>query len=235
MEKTIKKIKFYESDRKILKCIEPVVEAIAKSFGNNCEVVLHSLEDLSKSIIKIENGYVTGRKIGSPITNLGIKFLKEADTLKKDITGVYFEKTRDGKILKSITVIIRNSRGKPIGLLCININLSITFIQMINNFVPKKSNSKKGFLPEYFGVSMEELIKKSLEEAILNIDKKEKISQINKNKLIILELYKKGIFDIKGAIDLIAQEIGVSRYTVYNYLKEVKIKFRSELKKPYKG
>jgi predicted transcriptional regulator YheO len=31
-----------------------------------------------------------------------------------------------------------------------------------------------------------------------------------------------GIFEIKGAVDIIAAELGVSKFTVYNNLSEVK-------------
>jgi len=223
-EENIKKIRLNQNDKKILKALEPVVEAIAKLFGDNCEVVLHSLEDLSKSVIKIENGHVTGRKIGSPITDLGIKILRSADTSQKNVVGSYFSKNRDGKMLKSVTALLRNSAGKPIGLLCINIDLSVSLIELLKNFTPT-FNNKQGGSPEYFMISVEELVRKSLEEVISNVNKQRKIPLVDKNKLIVFELYKKGIFDIKGAIDLIAQEIGVSRYTIYNYIREARIKF----------
>ncbi|MBE3114904.1 MAG: helix-turn-helix domain-containing protein, partial [Actinobacteria bacterium] len=35
-------------------------------------------------------------------------------------------------------------------------------------------------------------------------------------------LQKKGIFLVKGNIDKIANKLNVSRYTIYNYLSEIK-------------
>jgi predicted transcriptional regulator YheO len=43
-----------------------------------------------------------------------------------------------------------------------------------------------------------------------------------KNKIIVCELIKKGMFDIRGAIDIAARELSVSRYTIYNYIREHK-------------
>ena len=60
-----KLIRLNKNDRAVLQALETVVEGIAAAFGSNCEVVLHSLEDLGHSVIKIENGYVTGRDIVS--------------------------------------------------------------------------------------------------------------------------------------------------------------------------
>jgi predicted transcriptional regulator YheO len=48
------------------------------------------------------------------------------------------------------------------------------------------------------------------------------VSASEKNRMIIAGLARKGIFDIKGAIDIVAKEIGVSKYTIYHYLREVK-------------
>lgn len=43
------------------------------------------------------------------------------------------------------------------------------------------------------------------------------------HKLKIVEvLDEKGVFLIKGAVDDVANAIGVSRYSVYNYLDEIR-------------
>ena len=88
--------------------MDPIVEGVAKLFGRNCEVVLHSLNDLQHSIIKIKNGEITGRKLGSPVTDLSIKILKEIN-FSGDNVSSYYTKTKDGKILKSVTIVIKNT------------------------------------------------------------------------------------------------------------------------------
>jgi len=44
-----------------LESLKPVVDGIATMFGKNCEVVLHDLRNLERSIVAIANGHVTGR------------------------------------------------------------------------------------------------------------------------------------------------------------------------------
>lgn len=53
-------------DAKLLELLEQIAKAIAAQFGSNCEVVLHELSGKSaySSIVAIENGHVTGRKVG---------------------------------------------------------------------------------------------------------------------------------------------------------------------------
>ena len=52
-----------ESERETL-C--RIAKAIAAQFGSNCEVVVHEISECStsNSIIAIENGHVSGRKLG---------------------------------------------------------------------------------------------------------------------------------------------------------------------------
>jgi len=214
-------LKLTIGDKQILHAIEPIVEAIAKLFGSNCEVVLHSMEDFQHSIIKIENGHVTDRTIGAPLTNFAVEILKNVDLLKNDVTESYYSETNDGRKLKSITTLIRNDSGNPIGFLCINFDMSVPLINLINEFSPAQKSGSKN-IHEDFVSSAEDLIKKSLKKAISATKNQKRVSSNEKNKLIVFQLFGKGIFDIKGAVELVAQEIGVSRYTVYNYLKEAK-------------
>ena len=53
-------------DAKLLEMLEQIAKAIAAQFGSNCEVVIHELSGKSaySSIVAIENGHVTGRKVG---------------------------------------------------------------------------------------------------------------------------------------------------------------------------
>ena len=39
---------------------------------------------------------------------------------------------------------------------------------------------------------------------------------------IVENLEQKGIFDVKGAVEYVAERLGVTNFTVYNYLKTVR-------------
>jgi len=49
-----------------------LAKTIAEMFGKKCEVLIHDFSNPQHSIIAIENGPVTGRKIGDPITDLAL-------------------------------------------------------------------------------------------------------------------------------------------------------------------
>lgn len=214
-------------DREILEAIKPIVDGIAGFLGENCEVLLHSFESLDCSVMYIQNGHITGRKGGSPITDLGMKILKDSAGAGKDITGCYYSKTADGKILRSMTITIRNEAKKPIGMMCVNMNMSAPLIDVLNVF-SGAGKQAGGESPENFVTSLDDLVKTTLRETITSISSHTNIPNHEKNKTIVCELIKKGIFEIRGAIDIVARELSLSRYTIYNYIRENRFSNKKE-------
>ena len=107
----------------ILKNFVPVAKALARTFGKNCEVILHDVKDLEHSIVLIENGHITGRQIGAPMTDLGLYFLKSDLFKDTDYVANYQTQNKDGKKLKSTSIFIRDDHRKIVGFLCINFNV----------------------------------------------------------------------------------------------------------------
>lgn len=227
MEKSSTKIGLSKEDKAILRSLEAIVEGVAEVFGSSCEVVLHSLEDTSSSVVKIVNGNVTGRKVGAPLTDFLAEILRKADSLEKDVIGSYYNKLDNGRLLKSVSTLIRNTHGKPIGFICINIDLSAPLSDFLTGFLPVHGESSKNII-EHFPISVKDLISRTLEMVIADVNNRIEVPPSEKNKLITQELYKRGIFNVRGAIDLIAKEMGVSRYTVYNYIREAKVEIGEE-------
>ena len=67
---------FTDEDRAILISYKAVVDGVSALIGEHCEIVLHSLEDIEHSAICIANGHNTNRQVGSPITDLALKSLR---------------------------------------------------------------------------------------------------------------------------------------------------------------
>ena len=61
----------------IIKILAPIAKTISATFGKNCEVVLHDFSGPQHSVIAIENGHVTGRKVGDPITDFALASWRE--------------------------------------------------------------------------------------------------------------------------------------------------------------
>lgn len=219
-----------KSNRKILENYSTIIKAIAKTFGENCEVVLHDASDLEHSIIMIENGHLTGRKIGSPMTDMGLYFLKSDLFRDTGFVANYQTESKDGKKFKSTSIFIKDEKMTIIGFLCINyaIDYLLETRNKIDDFCAIDKDAynidlKKEIKGEIFSDNINDLLdglfKRAQEKVGIQIEKMKKNEKMELVKL----LHKKGVFLVKGNIDKIAAKLNVSRYTIYNYLSELKI------------
>lgn len=208
---------FTQSDRDLLRSYDAVVDGLALLIGSHCEIVLHSLEDLEHSVIRINNGEHTGRKLGSPITSLALQKLHELDKQQSQRPQVYFTRAKSGVLMKSMTIAIRNHTDRVIGLLCINLNLDVPFSQIMATFMPPEVQPD---FEVHFANSVDELVIHTLEHTLEEVSNDRNVSNNAKNRQIVLNLFEKGIFDIKDAINQVADRLNISKHTVYLYIRQ---------------
>ncbi|AIR05717.1 MULTISPECIES: helix-turn-helix transcriptional regulator [Enterobacteriaceae] len=213
---------FEQTDFEILKSYEAVVDGLAMLIGSHCEIVLHSLQDLKCSAIRIANGEHTGRKIGSPITDLALRMLHDMTGADSSVSKCYFTRAKSGVLMKSVTIAIRNRDQRVIGLLCINMNLDVPFSQIMSTFVPPETQDQEVPSSVNFASSVEDLVMQTLEFTIEEVNADRNVSNNAKNRQIVLNLYEKGIFDIKDAINQVADRLNISKHTVYLYIRQFK-------------
>ncbi|WP_407274137.1 helix-turn-helix transcriptional regulator [Dickeya ananatis] len=211
---------FTQTDYEILKSYEAVVDGLAMLIGDHCEIVLHSLDDLKCSAVRIANGEHTGRKIGSPITDLALRMLHDMAGEDSSVSRAYFTRAKSGVLMKSVTIAIRNREQRVIGLLCINMNLDVPFSQIMQTFLPPEIKEVASSVN--FASSVDELVAQTLEFTIEEVSADRNVSNNAKNRQIVLNLYEKGIFDIKDAINQVADRLNISKHTVYLYIRQFK-------------
>lgn len=90
---------FTDADTECMKSFSHLAEMIAGLIGPHCEVVLHSFEDHNASVNKIINGHHTGRTIGSPITDMGLKTLQLFNKTGINNTLSYFTRNKKASCL----------------------------------------------------------------------------------------------------------------------------------------
>ena len=208
----------YVSDN--LNLLSDIAQCIAMQFGENCEVVLHDLTlPYDKTIVAIWNGHITGRKIGDGGTNAGLEILK--GSASPDDQYSYINATPTGRILRSSSKYFRDEYGKVNGSLCIN--LDITDIIKAESTLKSFTASGAAALPqtpELFVGNIDELLELMMKEAV-NITGKPLENLTKEEKVIIVHnLDRKGFFLIKKAAEKLADFLGLSRYSIYNYLNE---------------
>ncbi|MCK3657941.1 hypothetical protein A4G18_04255 [Pasteurellaceae bacterium Pebbles2] len=208
-------------DKKIMQSYFSLSEATAELLGEHCEVVIHSITNFESSIIKIINGYHTGRKVGDPITDKGLQLLKFYYNDRNNEHHCYFSHLSSGDLIKSTTHIIIGSQGNPIGLFCINLNLSYPFDKVICSLMPKFD-----FLTpqrnENFTTNSQELIESTLNEAIQTISKTIPPDSKSYTKAVVSYLFETGIFELKDTVSQVAQRLNITNHAIYKHIRELK-------------
>lgn len=206
----------------LFKTLAQIADAIVGSFPRNFEVVVHDLSQPRKSIQHIA-GDVTHRKVGGPVTDLVIKALHQEGGGIRDRHN-YKTNTRDGRVLKSSTVFVRNQKGAVIGAFCINFDMTdysnaVHALEMFSSTAADFNVPEKA---ETFAVSITETIEALFNQAVAKIGKQSASMSTEEKTELVKELETSGVFQIKGAVDQVALLMGVSKYTVYNYLKRIR-------------
>lgn len=213
-------MKFSKSDKNILKSYKTFISALSNYLGEGYEIVLHSLENYDKSIIAICNGHLSARKIGDPITDLALHILEKIEAGKlPDNYMTYFNRNSKGEPIKAMTVAIRGNKDRIIGLLCINFYLNTPFTRIMGSFIPQHNSLQQTQVIENFDNSTDEVIAAAVNRARASVNVDTTINTKDKNKEIILRLKEEGIFGIKKAIPAVANQLNISKNTIYLHLR----------------
>ena len=205
-------------DAKLLELLEQIAKAIAAQFGSNCEVVLHELSGKSaySSIVAIENGHVTGRKVGDGPSHVVLEQLGKHDSDPED-HACYLTRTPDGKILKSSTLYIRNRRGAVTAIF--SINYDVSGLMMIQSTIGDllSTQDKEQTEPERI-INVNHVLDELIEQSVALVGKP--VALMNKDDKVraIRFLNEAGAFLVTKSGDKVAKYFGISKYTLYSYI-----------------
>ena len=211
-------VKLTEKDREFLQSYFRLADMVADLIGPHCEVVLHSFESLEQSVVKIVNGHHTGRAVGSPITDMGLKMLRQFLQTGEVNSRSYFTRNRHGEYLKSTTCVVAGENARPVGLFCVNINLSVPFPEIMRTLMPDLTQGVVS--RETFGSNVREIILQATETAMENVKNDSSVNRKFQKKVIIRQLYDNGIFELKESTQIVAECLKLTKYAVYKYLRE---------------
>lgn len=204
-------------DDAVLNFLRHLAKGLADQFGPNCEIVIHDLSDNYKenSIVAIENGHVSNRKVGDGPSLAVLDALKSGPQKLEDHAS-YLTKTKDGRILKSTTIYIRNDEQKIIGVF--SINYDITELIMIENaikpLVSVESEEKASPIPQ----NVTDLLNDLIEESTRQVGKPVPLMTREDKIKAIKFLNDRGALLITKAGDKISKHFGISKYTLYSYI-----------------
>lgn len=206
----------------IFQNLENIATVLVETFGRNCEVAIHNFEKLPHSLVFIK-GEITKRKPGAPITDLVIKTLRKEGDKAKNICN-YKNTIKAGRIIKSSTAFIRDTKSKIIGAFCVNIDITdyLNSINLIENLIQTRDVQNLE-IKETFASSLNETIESLIDDVVKKVGKQPAVMTKDEKLELVSVLEMNEAFSVKGTVDVVAILLGISKYTVYNYIKTVRL------------
>ena len=201
-----------------LSVLKQVAAALAAQFGSNCEVVVHDLEsqDPAHSIVHIENGHVTGRKVGDGPSNVVLEQIMSHNEDPQDCLG-YLCRTDGGKVLKSSTIYVRSPGGAVSGILSINFDISA--LLMVEQAVSGITSTPCGRREENIAVvNVNDMLDCLIEQSVALVGKPAALMNKDDKVRAIQFLSQHGAFLVTKSGDKVAKYFGISKYTLYSYI-----------------
>jgi predicted transcriptional regulator YheO len=201
----------------IINTLRQVGEALCRTIGPQCEVAIHDLADMEHSIVWIM-GDVTGRKIGGCMTSRGLSLVRSGKT--QDNYN-YTTRTRDGKMVRSSLVFVKDESRRPVVSLEINFDTS-PFVAFRHTLEALADPDEAYDFQDAFIDDAPQMLETMLHQAVGFIGKP--VAQMNKaDRLRVVQILDEaGAFELRKAIPAVASYLGVTRFTIHNYLNEIR-------------
>jgi predicted transcriptional regulator YheO len=200
----------------LLDILKRIAEGIVAVVGPHCEVVVHDFSDLEHSAVVVA-GNVSGRKPGAPVPDLDF-ISTELDSETPD--QLNYRIKIDSLELQSSTIWIRDSKGKAIGAVCINVDFSglLQAGTLLEHLTAPAREVPSLVIRNTLAKDLDELIEHAV-SGFLNQNEIPSIKAMSQNDKLRLTavIEKHGLFQLRGAAQCVANTLNVSRASIYNY------------------
>jgi len=201
-----------------LRLLRQLATAVERLFAPYCEVIIHDFSDLEHSIIHVE-GVLSGRAIGGAATDLLLSRVRAGET--QDDLHNYKTTLPGDRRIKSSTIFLRDGSGKAYGAFCINYDTTVLvgFQRVLADLTSLElEETITETLSDDIGHTISEIIAETVGELAISAPMLSRDDKIN----LIARLDEKGVFQVKKAAPILADQFGFSRATIYNYLREAR-------------
>ena len=197
--------------------LDNLAKGVAELFGPQCETIIHDMDNPNHKILAIYNNGVSGREVGSTENIYGEErklFIDEE--INEDYIN-HLVITKSGKTIKTTTILFKGDGYK----FAFGINFDFTsFSEMstfLNSFLHVKSDLVNAINETKVNNNLEQLIDGYIAECNKPVNKMNKSDRLN----IIRKLYELNVFNLQKSVPYVAEKLNITRFTVYNYIKEI--------------
>jgi predicted transcriptional regulator YheO len=206
----------------------PIADGMARVLGPNYEIVLHDLRHPDRSVCHIA-GTVTSRVAGAPATNVLLETLRRRGDLAEDVFN--YATTVNGTTIRSSIIFLREG-SQVIGAFCVNVDVSA--IARLQEELARLIGVDAHEPPrvEAFDNTVGELLEDLLAAAFSSTGVRRTQTTPDERLQLVAALDEQGAFQVKGSVELVARELGVSKYTIYTYLHKLRGPREPERQRP---
>lgn len=218
----------------LLEQIKQVAQGLGETFAPFCEVVVHDLRQPEYAILAIYNN-LSGREVGAPATELGLARI--SDPAFPQIIANYANQFADGRQAKSTSIGIKDSSGRYVAALCVNVDLTIfrslqnvlgqfgsagATVGVAESLDPADGASIRrrmdSFVAQPASIGAES-IRNRVDQFAARLATTPRSLKTEERRALIRELKESGCLEVRRAMEIVALHLGVSRATVYSDAK----------------
>jgi predicted transcriptional regulator YheO len=198
----------------LLAQVRQVARGLGETFAPFCEVVVHDLTQPEHAILAIHNN-LSGRQVGQPATELGLARI--ADPGYPQVIANYANRFADGRPVKSTSIGIKDSRGRYVAALCLNLDLSL--FRGLQSAIGQFVNVDAAAVPESLDPAGADAIRARIDQFAARRALTPRGLKAEDRRALLQELKTMGYLEVRKAMEIVAAHLGVSRASVYNYAK----------------
>ncbi|MGC9501743.1 helix-turn-helix transcriptional regulator [Streptomyces sp. WG7] len=204
----------------VLAALRPVVDGIAATFGPVCEVVLHDYRRPERSVVAVA-GSVTGRTVGGAMSEIGMRVLARGDEARDELN--YVTRTGDGILLKSSTMVLRDSTGAVFGALCVNLDVTaVDRAQALLGALAGAAGTPADPPATAFGDDIDAVVDAIVDAHPLRRDRSWAALDRAQRLELFRDLDGRGVFAVRRSVEQVAARLGISRASAYSYLSQAR-------------
>lgn len=219
--------------RSVMAALKVVVNVMDCVLGDHVEIVLHDMTLPSSSVVAIAHGYVSGRKKGDSIlagpkgdTAFSVSSLLNsagAEERAEHVFAGYHTVSKTGVLLDSSTAVFRDANGVVFAALCLNADLTVA--RMAHDWLGSLLGQKSGATEvKHEPAKMVGIMESIVRSAIAEHTRGRPVTMLTRSERLdaVASMQQSGLFIVRGGVSRAAKALGVTRFTVYNYLDELR-------------
>ena len=202
-------------ENSLLSQLDTIAKGLSETFSPFCEVVVHDLKDPEHAIMSIHNN-LSGREAGQPATELGLARIASPDF--PEIIANYGNQFADGRPVKSTSIGIKDEEGNYVAALCLNVDM--TLFRGMQSALARFTETESSPVREHLDPGSTEVIRQRIDDFAAKRATTARALKTEDRKILIQQLRKEGLLNVRKSMDTVAQHLGVSRATAYLYARQ---------------